>query len=110
LDRRTVYVLTDISPNTGGRFRKITAKKQFVPRNIESFNPVTQELHRLLPAMIHTRTLQKNHNFGQTPKLAELETRSFLSAMTASNRNQKLMLVEELKVFTNYKIKNAGRT
>jgi hypothetical protein len=27
--------------------------EQFEPRNLESFNPVTQELYRVLPAMIH---------------------------------------------------------
>jgi hypothetical protein len=33
---------------------------QFEPRNLESFDPVTQELYRLLPATIHTKIHKKN--------------------------------------------------
>jgi hypothetical protein len=34
----------------GGRFWEITVGLQFEPRNLESFDPVTQELSRHLPA------------------------------------------------------------
>jgi hypothetical protein len=36
-----------------GRVRKTTAGEQFKPQNLEFFDPVTQELYRLLPAKIH---------------------------------------------------------
>jgi hypothetical protein len=41
----------------GGRVRETTAGEQFEQRILESFDPMTQELYQLLPAMIHT----KNH-------------------------------------------------
>jgi hypothetical protein len=37
-----------------GRVRQITARVRFELQNLESFDPVTQELCPLLPAMIHT--------------------------------------------------------
>jgi hypothetical protein len=40
----------------GGRVQKTTAGEKFEPRNLESFNPVTQELYRFLPATIHTQS------------------------------------------------------
>jgi hypothetical protein len=49
LDRRTVYILTYISP-------KITAKEQFRLGNFESFDPTTQKLCRLPPANNSHRT------------------------------------------------------
>jgi hypothetical protein len=39
------------------RVREITAGEQFEPRNLESFDPVTQELYRYLPAMIHNNPI-----------------------------------------------------
>jgi hypothetical protein len=38
---------------TGGRVQKITTKKQFKSRILESFGPATQEIYRHLPATIH---------------------------------------------------------
>jgi hypothetical protein len=40
---------------SGGRVWKITAEKQFRPRILESFDPVTQELYRLHPITIYTQ-------------------------------------------------------
>jgi hypothetical protein len=45
------------TPN--GRVQDTTAGEQFKPRNLESFDPVTQELYRLLPATIHTQDLDR---------------------------------------------------
>jgi hypothetical protein len=48
----------------GGRVQKITAGERFEPRTLESFNLVTQELYRLLPATIHPQhhnTSESNH-------------------------------------------------
>jgi hypothetical protein len=45
----------------GGRVREITVEKQFEPRNLESFDPVTRELYRHLPATIPTKTYKKSH-------------------------------------------------
>jgi hypothetical protein len=39
---------------TGGRVREITVGERFEPRNLESFDSVTQELYRLLSATIHS--------------------------------------------------------
>jgi hypothetical protein len=39
----------------GGHVREITAGEQFEPRILKSFDPVTQELYRLLPATIDTQ-------------------------------------------------------
>jgi hypothetical protein len=38
----------------GGRIWEITVGERFEPRNLESFDPVTQERYQLLPATIHT--------------------------------------------------------
>jgi hypothetical protein len=46
---------------SGGRFQETTAEERFEPQNLESFGPVTQELYRLLPAMIPTQTYNKSH-------------------------------------------------
>jgi hypothetical protein len=40
----------------GGRIREITVEEQFKLRNLELFDPVAREQHRLLPATIHTQT------------------------------------------------------
>jgi hypothetical protein len=51
----------------GGHVRETTAGERFEPRNLKSFDPVTQELYRLLPATIHTEihtkieALELNH-------------------------------------------------
>jgi hypothetical protein len=45
---------------TGGRIREVTAGVKFEPQNLESFNPVTQELYQLLPATIHTTDSSKS--------------------------------------------------
>jgi hypothetical protein len=37
----------------GGRVQKIITEGRFEPRILESFDPVTQEIYRLLPEMIH---------------------------------------------------------
>jgi hypothetical protein len=39
----------------GGHIQEITARERFEPRILKSFDPVTQELYRLLPAMMHTQ-------------------------------------------------------
>jgi hypothetical protein len=39
----------------GGRVRKTTVGERFEPRNLESFDPMTQELYRYLHATIHTQ-------------------------------------------------------
>jgi hypothetical protein len=41
----------------GGRVREITAGEQFEPRNLESFDLVTYELYRYLPATIHNNPI-----------------------------------------------------
>jgi hypothetical protein len=46
---------------TGGHVQKITAVERFKPRNLESLDPMTQELYRYLPAMIPTKTYNKSH-------------------------------------------------
>jgi hypothetical protein len=45
----------------GGHIQKITAEKQFEPQDLESFDPVTQELYQYLPAMIPSGTYNKSH-------------------------------------------------
>jgi hypothetical protein len=52
-------------PTPGERVQEITAGEQFEPQNLESFDPVTQELYRLLPAMIHTPHEQKSTNMSK---------------------------------------------
>jgi hypothetical protein len=37
------------------RVRKITVEEQFESRTLESFDPVIQELYRLIPVTIHTQ-------------------------------------------------------
>jgi hypothetical protein len=44
----------------GEHVREITVGEQFEPQIIESFDPVTQESYRLLPATIHTKIHKKN--------------------------------------------------
>jgi hypothetical protein len=36
----------------GGRVREITVEEQFKPRTLKSFDPATQESHRVSPATI----------------------------------------------------------
>jgi hypothetical protein len=43
--------------------RKNAVEVQFVLGNIESFDPVTQELYRHLPATIHTQELEEKIKF-----------------------------------------------
>jgi hypothetical protein len=38
-----------------GRVREITVEERFEPRIIESFDPMIQELYRLLPTIIHSQ-------------------------------------------------------
>jgi hypothetical protein len=64
---------------TGGRVQEITVGEQFEPRIIESFDPVTQELYRLLPTTIHTKIHAKIEAFEE--RLG--------SQSTASNRAQR---------------------
>jgi hypothetical protein len=42
------------------RVREITVEKQFKPQILESFDPVTQELYRFIPAMIHNNPTTQN--------------------------------------------------
>jgi hypothetical protein len=63
----------------GGRVRKITAKDQFKPRNLESFNPVTQESYRhrfLQQSTSHTskNPLRKSDIRQQQRKILRQET------------------------------------
>jgi hypothetical protein len=41
-----------------GHIQKITAGERFEPRILESFDPITQELYRHLPTIIHTQERQ----------------------------------------------------
>jgi hypothetical protein len=44
----------------GGRVQEIITRERFKSRILESFDPMTQELYRLLPAIIHNNpTIQK---------------------------------------------------
>jgi hypothetical protein len=38
----------------GGRVQETTPKEQFEPRNLESFDPMTQKRYQLHPTTIHT--------------------------------------------------------
>jgi hypothetical protein len=40
----------------GGRVRETTLEERFEPRNLKSFDLVTQELYQLLRATIHTKS------------------------------------------------------
>jgi hypothetical protein len=40
----------------GGHVRETTAVERFRPQILETFDPVTQELYRYLPVMIHTNS------------------------------------------------------
>jgi hypothetical protein len=61
LDRIIIYILTGISPNTwwtrseNHHARPIRTTKLRIFWSGESFDPVTQELYRHLPTMIHTQ-------------------------------------------------------
>jgi hypothetical protein len=44
----------------GVRVREITVKKQFEPQILESFDPMTQEVYRLIPAVIHNNPTTQN--------------------------------------------------
>jgi hypothetical protein len=46
MDRKSVYILTDISLNTCGRVWEITAGERFEPRILKSFDLVTPEQDR----------------------------------------------------------------
>jgi hypothetical protein len=59
-DQNSVCILTGISPNTCGHVRETTAGERFKLRNLESFDPVTQEPHRGSPATIHTKADNPN--------------------------------------------------
>jgi hypothetical protein len=65
----------------GGHIRQTTAGKRFEPQNLESFDSVTQELYRLLPATIHTQPETKKSN--QKSKTPMTQAVSTLRASTA---------------------------
>jgi hypothetical protein len=44
-----------------GRVQKITTGERFESQILESFNPVSQELYRLLPVTIHTQELRREN-------------------------------------------------
>jgi hypothetical protein len=55
---------------SGGCIQKITAGVQFEPRNIESFDPVTQEKYRFIPTTIPhkiRRQMIKGGTHGEIP-------------------------------------------
>jgi hypothetical protein len=64
----------------GGRVREITAGEQFEPRILKSFDPVTQELYRLLPATIDT---QQNNDQA----FYNLTSTSLSSSLAQQNMN-----------------------
>jgi hypothetical protein len=58
--RRTVYILTGLSPNTGGRVREITVGEKFELESLKLFDPVAQEKTGFHPATIHKQHEQKS--------------------------------------------------
>jgi hypothetical protein len=73
----------------GGRVQKITVKEQFEPRNLKSFDPVTQDLYRLYLQVISQIW---ETNFEQ--KSMELDRRNMQRVAAASSpQAQKINLV-----------------
>jgi hypothetical protein len=52
MDRRTVYILTGISPNSGGRVQEVNVGEQFELESLELFDPVAQEKTGFHPTAI----------------------------------------------------------
>jgi hypothetical protein len=86
----------------GGRVQETTAGEQFEPRNLESFDPVTQDLYQLLPAMIHTQigdykrrciTQDKEPNVGTKATAVQIE-----SSCVAVKNNRTHYLREKSKI------------